>query len=182
MNRRDLIRLGVSAAAVPAAGIAQSSEHAGHAATVENVQAGWKPALFDAHQNDTVIALTELIIPATDTPGAKAAQVNRYMDMLLNDGPAEQREHFLAGLAWLDGYSLKQRQKPFVKLAETEQIAMLENLDGATDEELRPGALFFRQAKRMTAGIYYSTQIGFQELNKGGRVPASFGCKHPEHA
>jgi hypothetical protein len=26
------------------------------------------------------------------------------------------------------------------------------------------------------------TQIGFNELNKGGRVPASFGCRHPEHA
>jgi hypothetical protein len=34
----------------------------------------------------------------------------------------------------------------------------------------------------MTAGIYYNTQIGYQELNKGGRVPATFACDHPTHA
>jgi hypothetical protein len=183
MNRRELFKLGAVAATAPTAGIAQG-EHAGHAATdtVKTVEAAWKPALFDAHQNETVIALTELIIPATDTPGAEAAQVNRYMDLLLNDGPADQREHFLSGLAWLDGYTLKHHQKPFVRLTTAEQTATLEKLDGATDEDLRPGTRFFRQAKQMTSGIYYSTQIGFQELNKGGRVPASFGCSHSDHA
>mgnify|MGYP000532372260 CR=1 FL=1 len=60
MNRRDLILVTASVAgALPA--LPQT--------------AVWKPKLFDGHQNDTVIVLTELIIPATDTPGAKAAQV-----------------------------------------------------------------------------------------------------------
>ncbi|HBY60872.1 MAG TPA: hypothetical protein DEH78_13700, partial [Solibacterales bacterium] len=77
--------------------------------------APWKPQVFDAHQNETVVVLTELIIPATDTPGAKAALVNRYLDLLLADGPAPQRESFLAGLAWLDGYALRQHAKPFVR-------------------------------------------------------------------
>ncbi len=182
MNRRDLFKLGVTAAtaAAPAAEAAQTA--GGGAEALQKVQAAWKPALFDAHQNETVIALTELMIPATDTPGAKAAQVNRYLDLLLNDGPAERREQFLAGLAWLDGFALRQHQKPFVKLTAAQQTALLEKLDGATGEALQPGAEFFRHAKQMTARIYYSTQIGFQELNKGGRVPASFGCKHPEHA
>ena len=36
--------------------------------------------------------------------------------------------------------------------------------------------------KGMTAEVYYATEIGFNELNKGGRVPATFGCQHPEHA
>jgi hypothetical protein len=35
--------------------------------------AAWKPGLFDDHENETVIALIDLIIPATDTPGPKAA-------------------------------------------------------------------------------------------------------------
>ena len=44
---------------------------------------------------------SELIIPATDTPGAKAALVNRWMDQLLAEGLPTQRNAFLAGLSWM---------------------------------------------------------------------------------
>ena len=44
---------------------------------------GWKPLLLDEHQNETLIILSDLIIPATDTPGAKEALVNRYIDLVL---------------------------------------------------------------------------------------------------
>src|SRR5207237_1175033 len=47
--------------------------------------ANWIPVFFDAHQNETVVALTEMIIPETDTPGAKSALVNRFIDLMLND-------------------------------------------------------------------------------------------------
>ena len=34
----------------------------------------WKPKFFDEHENETVVVLSDLIIPATDTPGAREAQ------------------------------------------------------------------------------------------------------------
>src|SRR5437870_10309328 len=114
MNRRDLLKLGASAAAAPAA-LAQ--QHAQHTASIVP-QAAWTPQLFDAHQNETVIALTERIIPATDTPGAKAALVNRHLDRLLHDGPVADQERFLQGLAWLDGYAIREKGKPFVRCSE----------------------------------------------------------------
>jgi hypothetical protein len=153
MYRRDVLKLAAVAAAEP----------------------GWKPALFNSHQNATVIVLTELIIPATDTPGAKAALVNRYLDKILKDGPAEERERFLNGLAWLDRYSAETSGQPFVRLAPEAQVKVLETLDtGASAPAI--GRSFFRRVKRMTSSIYYATQIGFQELNKGGRVPQTFAC------
>jgi len=88
MNRRDLLKLGATAAAVPAAGLAQSAK------PVDN----WKPELFDDHQNQTVIALIELIIPATDTPGAKAALVNRHIDHILAAAPEDEKTQFREGL------------------------------------------------------------------------------------
>ena len=39
--------------------------------------------VLDPHQNATVIALSDVILPATDTPGAKAALVNEFIDLLL---------------------------------------------------------------------------------------------------
>ena len=166
MHRRDLLKLGASFAAIPAAWAAQAAKP------------DWRPSVFDDHQNETVIALTELIIPATDTLGAKAARVNRYIDLFLRDGRAEQRERFLEGLSWLDGYAIREHGHPFLRCAPADQTAMLHSLDQGAG----PGHNFFRFVKSATARIYYNTQIGYEELNKGGRVPASFGCKHGGHA
>lgn len=154
MDRRNLLQL--AAVAAPGSALAQVS-----------TTPDWKPEVFDAHQNETVIVLSELIIPATDTPGAKAALVNRWMDRLLGAGPAAQKDAFLQGLNWLDGQSIERHAKPFVKLTEAQQVAMLKELDAA-------GNPFFRMAKMLTSRIYYATEIGTRELNKGGRVPSSY--------
>ena len=73
MNRRQLIKSVIAGAGAAVALPAQKAE--------------WKPVLFDAHQNETVIALTDLIILATETPGAKEAQVNRFIDLILSQSP-----------------------------------------------------------------------------------------------
>lgn len=159
MNRRDVIKL--SAVGVPLA--AQTA-------------APWKPMLFDDHQNATVIALTELIIPATDTPGAKLALVNRHLDKALHDGPVEQQDRFLSGLAALDGRAIRAHAQPFVRCAPSQQTAILESMEAARDP-------FFAMAKGLTSRIYYATEIGFKELNKGGRAPAAIEpCAHKGHA
>ncbi|MBI3696837.1 MAG: gluconate 2-dehydrogenase subunit 3 family protein [Acidobacteria bacterium] len=164
MNRRELMK-GAAVAAVAAR--AQTD--------------GWKPLFFDAHQNETVVALTDLIIPATDTPGARAALVNRHIDLMLSESPAEAQREFLQGLGWLDGYALKKHGAPFARCTAAQQTALLESLDPdrKPTADLRPGTRFFREIKRRTASGYYTSKIGHDELNKGGRVPASFGCPHP---
>src|SRR5437660_12860610 len=124
MKRRDLLKLGASAATAPIA----FAQQAVKPATIVP-QSAWTPQLFDAHQNETVVALTERIIPATDTPGAKAAFVNRYLDRLLHDGPAADQDRFLEGLGWLDGHAIRERGKPFVRCSEPEQTAILAALE-----------------------------------------------------
>jgi hypothetical protein len=157
MNRREALKTGAAVAiAAPFLGAAT-----------------WKPGLFSASQNETVIALTDLIIPTTDTPGAKAALVNRYMDLLLKDGNPTERDRFLAGLKWLDEESTRREKVPFVKMAQSRQIALLESLDSGEGE----GNQFFRMAKSLTVRVYYQTEVGMKELNKRG-VPKSFGCAH----
>ncbi len=126
----------------------------------------------------TVIALADLIIPATDTPGAKAAQVNRYIDLFLRDGSAQQRASFLAGLGSLDGYAIREHGHPFARCSAAEQNAIL----SAIEQGKGRAHDFFDQAKALTVQIYYNTEIGYRELNKGGRVPATFACDHSSHA
>jgi hypothetical protein len=173
MNRRDILKLAATSAAVPAVGIAQ--QPAG------KLTPSWTPSFFDAHQFQTVTALVDLIIPVTDTPGAIAAQVDRHIDHLLAASPEDDKQAFREGLGWLDGYAIRTQSKPFVRCARDRQVSILETLDAGEAPDLVPGHRFFQLAKQLTAELFYATEIGFNELNQGGRVPATFGCPHPEH-
>src|ERR1700676_1184275 len=58
---------------------------------------------LNPHHNDTVVAMIDQIIPATDTPGAKGARVNEFIDVILTEWATdEERANFLKGLAGLD--------------------------------------------------------------------------------
>lgn len=172
MDRRDALKTATAFALAPVLLPAESQRLV--------TAPGWKPVLFTPHQNETVMVLTELIIPTTDTPGAKQALVNRYIDLLLKAGPERERDRFLAGLQWLDEYSRKQDGSEFVKLSPAKQIALLERLDAEGDSALQEGHAFFRMAKALTARLYYQTEIGYKELNKRG-VPGGFGCTETSH-
>jgi len=165
---------------------AQASRPSPGSAAAES-GAGWKPLFFDEHQNETVVTLTDLIIPETDTPGAKAALVNRYLDLKYNEEEPKTEMALIEGLAWLDGRSLSQHGKPFVRLAEEQQIAMLEPLADPTNSnpDDRRGVEFFQLIKELTIFGYYTSKIGLdRELQySGDTYNTSFpgACTHPEH-
>jgi len=177
---------GVTPAMARAAAHMHGAQQAAAAAGVQP-DPNWKPLFFDPHQNETVIALTELIIPQTDTPGAKAALVNRFIDLMLNDEDADKRKSFIQGLAWLDGRSLKTHGKPFADLSAQQQTELLTLFadPGNKSPEDEPGVRFFDDIKGWTIYGYYTSQPGMvQELHYGGgdyheEFPGA--CTHPEH-
>src|SRR5215472_9258823 len=120
VNRREALKRlaigSVSAATLPVWVESLSAFAAQHARTQPRktaVKTVWTPKVFTAHQNATVIVLTELIIPQTDTPGAKAAKVNEFIDGVLADAKAGERQRFLEGLTWIDGRATRDHQHPF---------------------------------------------------------------------
>ena len=147
----------------------------------------WKPQFFDEHQNETIIALSELIIPQTDTPGAKAALVNRYIDLRYSEEDPHEQEKLIQGLAWLDGRSFSLHNSPFVRLTSDQQTAILEQLADSnnTNPNDQPGVEFFQLIKDLTIFGYYTSRIGMeQDLQyAGGGYNTSFpgACTHPEH-
>jgi len=197
-RRAVLKKIGVGAGAVTALPviIPVASAHARPARAATTLppaseavaaQAEWKPIFFDEHQNETVIELTELIIPATDTPGAKEAQVNRLIDLMLNESEKDQRASFIQGLNWIDARSLERHGKPFIDLSAEQQTALLEPLaDPANrNSEDEAGVRFFEHLKDLTIFGYYTSRIGLdQELEYGGdeyRTEYPGACTHPEH-
>src|SRR5687767_9204059 len=98
LNRRQALQalasgaIGVAASATwveSLSALARQQAHA-HAADAVIALQNWTPRVLTARQNEVVVTLTELIIPQTDTPGAKAAGVNRFIDAVLEDArPAD---------------------------------------------------------------------------------------------
>ena len=146
----------------------------------------WTPRVLNAHQNDTVITLTDLIIPQTETPGAKAARVNRFIDSVLEQAKPPERDAFMRGLASIDQASGARFHSDFVKATpaqQTQLLTALANADAASPA-LRVGSDFFRAVKSMTIDGYYTSEIGLrQELGDDGQMflPQFPGCNHPEH-
>jgi glucoside 3-dehydrogenase (cytochrome c) hitch-hiker subunit len=146
----------------------------------------WTPRVLNPHQNETVITLTELIIPQTETPGAKAARVNRFIDTVLQHAKPADRDSFLRGLTWMDERSRTQFRTDFVAATAAQQTELLTTLSKGEGEppELRTGTQFFRAIKSMTIDGFYTTEIGLrQELGDNGQLflVQFAGCDHPEH-
>jgi hypothetical protein len=202
MKRRELIRAGILSGAVAAAlrprlasaqGVSPSSEltpaQNGVDASKDLAAPGWKPLFLDEHQNETLIALSDLIIPATDTPGAKEALVNRYIDLVLAADTHENQKAFLNNLAYLDGESMRRYKAAFRYLAREDQDDLLHALayPGAISEwtgEALPdvGHTHFEELKKRIGIAYYNSPIGTRELGWDGNYTHGIyqGCEHPE--
>jgi hypothetical protein len=149
---------------------------------VQNVAkaADWKPVFFNAHQIKTLMVLTNLIIPRTDTPGANDANVHRYLDLFMSVGNVADQKQFMDGLVWLDQYAKRTYKLEFVKCSEEQQTVVLNRMAGLDKTPIEDaGHSFFNQVKNLTSIIYFSTPEGYKELNKFGPPPSTVGCEHP---
>ena len=158
---------------------------AGFLAPAAEGQDSYRPLFFTSEDMETLDRLTEILIPADEhSPGASAALVNRFLDVLVSEGPDAGRRIWREGLDLVDTEARRLFQRAFraCEPAQQEQIVstMARNeLNPSTDLER-----FFRTVKRMTIDGYYTSKIGIhQELEyQGNTALAAFeGCTHPEH-
>ncbi|HTF69258.1 MAG TPA: gluconate 2-dehydrogenase subunit 3 family protein, partial [Edaphobacter sp.] len=164
-TRRDALRILISATSVlPAAAATQqtkeSAEQAGHLhqGPALKPSSPATPAFFQPEEFRTLEALSERIIPRTDTPGAKDAGVALLIDKALI-ARAPLAPQYRAGLADLNALAKQEFGKLFADLNEQQQIAVLTplSLDGST-----PLGEFFTLAKGMTVDAYYKTEAGLK--------------------
>jgi hypothetical protein len=164
-----------------------SAEHLHHAmGSVQEADTGpYKLQFFTDAENKTVIEITERIIPADDhSPGAKAAKVNEFIDLIVSQSPEGTRQTWRDGLAAIDKLSQKMFSKNFAAATEEQQVALLKEI---SKNEMSPRTTeerFFRTVKNSTIDGYYTSKIGIhEELHyKGNTYLKEFvGCTHPEH-
>lgn len=130
--------------------------------------ASWSPAVLSDHQDELVTTIAEHIIPATDTGGAAAAQVNRFVDAMLDEGfLPDDRDRFLDGLDEVDADAEAEYDAPFLECSSDEQVELIAAWDEAAfgeEADFDPDAPpFFRTMKELTIFGYYTSEIGATE-------------------
>jgi hypothetical protein len=105
--------------------------------------------------------LADLIIPQTDTPGARAVDAHHTIDHLLAVcTPAPAQAEFRTGLTRLDAAAQAQAGQRFASLAPARQVALLHAIDNGAAPFTRDDMHFFRQLKGYVAFAYYTSEAG----------------------
>ena len=162
-----------------------SHDHHGQAAKTAPNKAPYKAKFFNADQMALIATISELIIPTDDhSPGAIAAEVPQFIDLMISESSAEAKKTWTDGLAAMDKLSQDKNAALFNKATKEQQIAILTEISKNEAKPQTPEEKFFRTIKNMTIDGYYTSEIGIkQELQyKGNTYLKEFkGCTHPEH-
>jgi hypothetical protein len=140
---------------------------------------------FTEEENRTVIEMSEHLIPADDSsPGARAAKVNEYIDLIVSESPDPTKQTWREGLAAINKMSRERFSKPFPDASAEQQIELLKEISKNEKSPQTVEERFFRTIKYATVDGYYTSEIGIhKELHyKGNSFLKEFtGCTHPEH-
>ncbi len=141
------------------------------------------PTFFNPHEMKTVRLLVDYIIPRDSRSGsATDAKVPEYMDYLLGEKDASESSQveMRGGLMWIDTETRKRFGKVFIDASDAQRRQLLDDI--AYPEKARPemryGVTFFDRLRDMTASGFYSSAIGWRDVQYIGNVfnPRYDGC------
>ena len=166
MNRREAVRN----LSLILGGVLSSELTAALQGQVLNTGA---PLLVSASQEALLAEAADTIIPTTDTPGAKAAGVEKFIVRVLRDcyQPGAQIR-FYEGLARLDAGSRSAQGKAFAELPPAQKHAVL-LASTKTDKA------FFLLLKQLTVAGYFTSEIGATKALAYLPIPGKFQGETP---
>jgi hypothetical protein len=189
MNRRDWLTVFGAALVVPLP-LPHDLLALGRRLRARATPGGGAPLqALSPQQSELVATIAELIIPQTDTPGARGAGVPQFIDLALAEWlDIDDRQRFLAGLAEVDARSRKafgheftactpQQQTDFLTLLDAEVAGLRDADKQGTHREPTPSQGFFRMMKRLTLFGYFTSEVGVTEELHNPIIPGRYdGC------
>jgi hypothetical protein len=127
--------------------------------------------------------IAETIIPATSTPGAKAAKVGAFMTVMVRDCYTEDDQKiFRNGMDKLNDASSKKFDNPFIQLTDGQRHELLVQIDNEQKEYSKnkkddaPNH-YFRLMKELTLLGYFTSEIGSTQALRYVEAPGRYdGC------
>ncbi|RAJ27266.1 gluconate 2-dehydrogenase subunit 3 family protein [Pedobacter cryoconitis] len=138
-----------------------------------------KNAVFTQQDQDFLDEVSDTILPATQTPGAKAAKVGAFMTVMVNDCYEEKDQKvFKEGIAKLNAACEKMYGCEFMKATVVQRLALLVKLDEeAKAYQAKRGDLpahYFTMMKQLTLLGYFSSEPGCTKAMRYIAVPGHY--------
>ena len=172
-------------------GFSLSEEQRVYLATAPNY-IDQKVTYLTPEQRATLAAMTETIIPRTETPGAIDADVPRYIELMaqqwMNDA---ERAIFDSGLASLMNEMQAEFGKPLEQLDENTRSSVLQRMEDAVSDHpwFMPGSImggestsdvpFICQVKELTVFGFFTSEVGGAEVLRYDPMPMQFESDTP---
>lgn len=188
MQRREVLRLlatGTALQLAPSKWLVFSLEARSLLAEAQSLRT------LSSHQDATLKALADMIIPRTDTPAASDAGVSEFIDLILTEWyDTPERAHFLEGLATVDSQSRTLFQKNFIDCSTEQKGKLLTELGAKMVESAVPGsrrrsvqrpappkANFYADFRRLALTAYYTSEAGATQALHYEVIPEQYqGC------
>jgi gluconate 2-dehydrogenase gamma chain len=180
ISRRDVVKLLAAAPALgalewSAAQVARAAERIGALAGDSAAATPFAPKFFTPHEWRSVSILVDSVIPRDERSGsATDAKVPEFMDFILADADTSDASRIAmrGGLAWLDLACEDRSGKSFADCSDAQRRAMLDEI--AWPKKARPemtqGAAFFSRFRDFTASGFFSSAMGWKDLQYLGNV------------
>ncbi|MBX9890848.1 MAG: gluconate 2-dehydrogenase subunit 3 family protein [Chitinophagaceae bacterium] len=176
MNRRELLKM----VALATGGVVIGGEF---------LLTGCKNAASDAgfslspEQIALLDEVAETILPTTKTPGAKAAKVGEFMQVMVKDCyELKDQQIFTEGIVKLEEACKKANGKTFMECSAEERTKFLQQLDAERKEyqskkkQEEPNH-YFQMMKQLTLTGYFTSEIGATQALRHVAVPGKYdGC------
>lgn len=188
MNRREAIQkatlaLGFALSAPAITGILNGCKSA--------PDLNYQPVFFTKEQAGLISELSEILLPKTDTPGAKDVGVPSFIDVMLKEVyPKTEQDQFLKGLIAFDEDAQKMFGDSFIECSPEQQkevvkkhhdAAFAGNVGGASgnwwDAANKSERPFILKVKELTLLGFFTSEAGATQVLQYNQVPGPYhGC------
>lgn len=179
IDRREALRktallMGAAVSASALSGILQGCKAA--------PELTYTPSFFTEDQARIVMEVAEIIIPKTDTPGAKDAGVPGFIDVMLKDCyKKEDQDRFIAGLTAFEEEAKKAYGDSFIYCKPEQQVELVTKTHAAALAEAKENREakrpFILMAKELTLLGFFTSEPGATQVLQYVAVPGSYkGC------
>lgn len=136
----------------------------------------WTPRALTAAQAQVLEAAVDLIVPATDTPGAREAGVARFIDRAMtNFYDPDQVKRLTDGLDLMQADALAAYGTGFAALDARRQTELLTRYDA--EAARLPQSHFFALMKQATLVGFFTSETGATKTLRYDPVPGEYrGC------